>query len=112
IEGQREAALDKLGPELERLLGHSGTQSGAVVVDRPPGRLIAVPSAHLGDLLLGDPALPRAVLERLQPVTRVVAPATSSAGSSGRGAASTAARLASAAFSVCGRVPVSPRSAR
>src|SRR5689334_8896840 len=34
---------------------------------------VAAPAAHARRLLLGDPALPRAVLEVLQPVARVIA---------------------------------------
>ena len=48
IEGQGEAALDQLGPELERFPGHARAQPGAVVVDRPPGLLVAVPAVNAG----------------------------------------------------------------
>src|SRR5689334_1630708 len=72
VEGQREAPLDQLGPELERLPGHPGAEPGPVVVDRPTGRLVAAPAVDAGALLLRDPALPGAVLQLPQPVARVV----------------------------------------
>ena len=43
VEGQREAALDPLGPQLERLLGHPRAQPGPVVVHRAAGLLVAAP---------------------------------------------------------------------
>jgi hypothetical protein len=73
VEHQREAALDQLGPELERLLGHPRAQPRAIVVHRPPGRLVAVPAADPRHLLLGDAAPPGAVLQLLQALARMVA---------------------------------------
>src|SRR4051794_11470611 len=73
VEDQREAPLDQLGPEPERLLGHPRAQPGAVVVHRSSGLGIAAPAADACRLLLGDAALPGPVLQVLQPVTGVVA---------------------------------------
>ena len=70
VEHEGEAALAQLGPELERLLGHARTQPGAVVVDRPARLVVAAPAVNARPLLLGDAALPGAVLEGLQTGTR------------------------------------------
>src|SRR4051794_41886558 len=50
VERQREAALDPLRPELERLPGHPGAEPGPVVVDRAAGFLVAAPAVDTGAL--------------------------------------------------------------
>src|SRR5512134_3581776 len=71
IQDQGKAALAELGPELERLPGHPGPQPGTVVVDRPPCVVVTVPAVNACHLLLGDPALPGTVLQRLQAIAAV-----------------------------------------
>jgi hypothetical protein len=73
VEHEGEAALAQLGPELECLLGHTRTQPGAIVVDRPTALTVAVPAVHARHLRLGDAALPGAVLQVLQPAAGVIA---------------------------------------
>src|SRR5687768_15716877 len=50
VEHESEAALDQLGPELERFPGHPGAQPGAGVVHRPTRLLVAVPARDTGNL--------------------------------------------------------------
>src|SRR4051794_6985189 len=64
---QREAALDQFGAEPERLPGHLGQQPSAVVIDGAACRIIAVPMQEAIAPRLRDAALPRTVLELLQP---------------------------------------------
>src|SRR5688572_5769248 len=52
VEEQGKAALDQLGPELERFPGHPGAQPGAVVAHRPTRLRVAVPARDTGNLLL------------------------------------------------------------
>ena len=112
VEHRREAVLDQLRPELERLLGHAPAQPGAVVVHGPTGLLVTTPAVDAGASLLRDPALPGSAFQVLQPVTRVVAFVGDQLARILRGrAASTAARLVAAASIVAGRVAVSPRPA-
>ncbi len=44
IQHMGKAALDDLGAQLEALLGNIGTQSHAIVGDRPARRVVATPA--------------------------------------------------------------------
>ena len=55
IQDQSEPALDELGAQRERGLGDPGEQPGAVVVDDPPGGVIAAPAHHELTLRLALP---------------------------------------------------------
>ena len=67
VEDEGEAALDLLRPQLESLAGDRALEPRPVVVDRPPGRVVTLPAGESLLLLLGDAALPGAVLQCLKP---------------------------------------------
>ncbi len=73
VQDQRKAALHPFGAELERLPGHFGEQPGTVVVDRAPRGIVSMPAQEGIAPGLGDAALPRTVLHRLQTRTGMVA---------------------------------------
>jgi hypothetical protein len=73
IQDQCKAALHQFGPELECLPGHLGQQPGTVVVYRPVGGIISVSTQEAIAPKLGDAALPRTVVHRLQTSTGMVA---------------------------------------
>src|SRR3954464_14156903 len=62
LENVGEAALDLLAPQSEGGTGAAALQTGSVVVDRPPGGIIALPAGEALVLFLGDARRPRAVL--------------------------------------------------
>src|SRR5438270_10695405 len=72
IEDQGEAAFHQFRAELERLPCDPGKQPRPVVIDCPPGLIVAVPARELVALRLGDATLPLAIIERFQSVARVI----------------------------------------
>src|SRR4051812_16276693 len=74
IENEREAPLNNLSAQLERDVGNTGQQAGAVVDDSAAGSIVAVPAREAVALRLGNPGLPRPVVELLQHPARVVTP--------------------------------------
>jgi len=73
IQEHGESALDELGAEPEGRLGEPGQQAHSIVVDGPPGGVIAAPAADLRAQLFGDAALPAAAVEVLQDLAEMVA---------------------------------------
>src|SRR4029453_17528260 len=73
VEDEREAALDLLGPQRERLLADPGPQPRPIAIDRPPCLEIATPALDRLGLGLGDPGLPRPAREVLEHGAAVIA---------------------------------------
>src|SRR3954454_5040532 len=73
IENMGKAALDLLATQLERGAGDAALQPDPVVVDRASGGVIAMPAGKALLLFFGYARFPRAVLQRLQAGTGMVA---------------------------------------
>src|SRR4051812_45180206 len=113
IEDEGEAAFHQFSSQLERLPRNSREQPCPIVIDRPPRRIIAVPTQELVVVRLGDARLPRATIQRFQRIAPVVSLVGDQLGRRlGRRVASTALRCSAALARVPGIVVVSPWSAR
>src|SRR4051812_14489018 len=73
VEDESEAALDLLRPQPEGLAGDRALEPRPVVVDCPTSRVVTLPAGESLLLLLGDAALPGAVLQCLQALARMIA---------------------------------------
>ena len=73
IKDQSEAALHPFGAQPEGLARHAGQQACAIVIDRPPRGMIAVPAQNSVDPSLRHARLPWSVRQALQRVAGVIA---------------------------------------